>query len=459
MDTEQGRCRLYGCDRVQHRREKGGASRHVDRRECGQGARARRKPEATTEPPKPAASKSKAKANSKTDFGVFGGLPYAEELHGSSRSRMRSQGNAGARRGRDAIKSKAGTEILALIQKANEAGFMEPARSMRAYFRVAPVHAGAAEKGTYSANYLLIAPHDRAIVRNLIMPAALANAEVYREHPERLAEIVEAYRPIALAAMEAAKGFKPPKAVIAPTFARCPPEKQMTVVMFGVQVWPLIDGELPEGYIGNAFVPYDDYEQICAASWWFNDLMGELAKRKKKDQSIAIGKLCRWQRDYITRNCPDDAKKAIAVYDLVRYFANLLESQPRAQSTICRPHRNGRGPLGLGRPFGQHPDHRGLDRPIEDGAAAIGMRRRKEHGTARGDDWTPSGMPSLPAPHSMPGIGRQIGQIRSSFETSHAGGQAPHRPRRARRLGSIAATSPHWRAEALRPGDHLRSVF
>jgi hypothetical protein len=172
------------------------------------------------------------------------------------------------------INARGGKEIWSLILAAIDAGFLTATDICfsKATLRILFPSANRA----YCGRFNLAVPRDRANVRDIILPAAIANREAVLVEPEQLEAIVNAHQQRLIGADQAARKQQR----VADALAAMPDNEQ-EIIMFGERIWPNLDSS--SSY---------DYDQVRAAVWYFHDLNGWLEQSpiaKNRPEPLAPG--------------------------------------------------------------------------------------------------------------------------------------------------------------------------
>lgn len=205
---------------------------------------------------------------------------------------------------------------------AIDAGFLTPTdiafggAGLRILFPGAPKY--------YCARYDLTDSKIREMVREQIMPAAVARREFVLSDQAKLEEIVNCY----LKEMRTAERYAAHEKRAAIALSVLPSNEQ-EVFVYGVRLWPSTDA---------AFGSYD-YDQLCAAVWYFHDIDGWLQGRRvsndPRSRAVIARLSTKWLEAYIARAYRDEPKPKIQkVYQLVHLIARLLEDNPDGEWVI-----------------------------------------------------------------------------------------------------------------------------
>jgi hypothetical protein len=161
-------------------------------------------------------------------------------------------------------------------------------------------------------------PKHRMQIRDVIMPAAIANAQAVIERPNEIEAIVAAHvQAQATAARQAAIEHKLAEAV------QRMPATEYQIVGFGQTLWPRLDDR--QGTY--------DFDQVRAAVWTFRDLDNWL-KMVTVDsgvgsRAIRIRLSTKWYGEYLLRTQRDSPVRKII--SLVQHITRLMEQAPEGE--------------------------------------------------------------------------------------------------------------------------------
>jgi len=220
---------------------------------------------------------------------------------------------------------RAAKEILELAQRSVEAGFLTEAdkafQSFTAYmlFPNCPL--------AFGSRYKLLDRDQRQEVTTRIMPAAIARKEEILKEPHRIEVILAEYWQ-----NERSKAVSSKANILTAAL----PEGQARVVIHGKILWPIVH-------------PGDnhDYDQLCAAAWYFRDMRDWMrqAKLSVGSEAIYIRQSVRWYTQALDRKFPPgDPHRAWlkTIFQLVSEFATLMEKSPEGE-TILPEYENSHG--------------------------------------------------------------------------------------------------------------------
>ncbi len=152
----------------------------------------------------------------------------------------------------------------------------------------------------------------RAHVRDIVMPAAIANRDAILAAPERIEEILAAH------AHNTRKVVTERK--LTETLRQMPAEQQHEITVFGERLWPCPPT--------SAY----DYDQLRAAIWYFRDINNWLESshvgRSIGSRALTIRHSTRWPWEYANRALGTDRAKMQKVYQLIDHITHLLETNP-----------------------------------------------------------------------------------------------------------------------------------
>lgn len=220
------------------------------------------------------------------------------------------------------IKVRGGKEIWPLILTAIDAGFLTATETgfTKATLRILFPCGDRA----YCGRFDLANVKERQHVRDHIMPAALAKRDAILASPDQLESIVALHwQRHQEATREAVANQKVADAL------RAMPTDQRAVMMYGVRLWPRVE---------HQFGTYD-YDQICAAIWYFRDfdgwVQGGISGKTPGSRAIIARLSTRWPQEYIDRAyTPETRGKIKKVYQLVHLLARLLEENPEGECVV-----------------------------------------------------------------------------------------------------------------------------
>jgi hypothetical protein len=221
-----------------------------------------------------------------------------------------------------AAKARGGKELWSLILASIDAGLLTRTESVFSKLSLRILVPDCPK--SFAMEFDLGRSKDRQRVRDEIMPAAMLNREAVIAEPHRLPEILTEHRTRqAQASRDAAAKQRLADAV------RTMPAEQQEIVMFGERLWPRVE---------HQFGTYD-YDQICAAIWYFRDLdgwvQGGLSGKTPGSRAIIARLSTRWPQEYIDRALsPDTRGKIKKVYQLVHLLARLLEENPEGECVV-----------------------------------------------------------------------------------------------------------------------------
>jgi hypothetical protein len=139
----------------------------------------------------------------------------------------------------------------------------------------------------------LINQKHREHVRDVIMPAAIANKEAILKSPREIDRIIAEHLKATAATVQKEAAEKKVVAAI-----KALPAREREVIFYGERMWPVVN-------------PTYDFDQLCAAIWSFQDLNRWLLQTP--DNSVGSrGRIIRfttkWMQEYINRMVPSEAE-------------------------------------------------------------------------------------------------------------------------------------------------------
>jgi hypothetical protein len=142
----------------------------------------------------------------------------------------------------------------------------------------------------------LINQKHREHVRDVIMPAAIANKEAILKSPREIDRIIAEHLKATAATVQKEAAEKKVVAAI-----KALPAREREVIFYGERMWPVVN-------------PTYDFDQLCAAIWSFQDLNRWLLQTP--DNSVGSrGRIIRfttkWMQEYINRMVPSEAGSRI----------------------------------------------------------------------------------------------------------------------------------------------------
>jgi hypothetical protein len=243
-------------------------------------------------------------------------LPRGEEAYA-----ILANGKARATIGRICSKKGAGQEIWNLILAAIDHGFLTQTDadittlSVRALFPNSP-------RGWW-LKYNLTNQKHREHVRDVIMPAAIANKEAILKSPCEIDRIIAEHFKATAATVQKEAAEKKVVAAI-----KALPAREREVIFYGERMWPVAN-------------PTYDFDQLCAAIWSFQDLNRWLLQTP--DNSVGSrGRIIRfttkWMQEYINRMVPSEAGSRIKkIYLLIDKLSRALENNPNGECRVPPP--------------------------------------------------------------------------------------------------------------------------
>lgn len=152
-----------------------------------------------------------------------------------------------------AVEGRGGKDIWALILQALDGGLLKPTSTAYQDVTLRLILPGLSLG--YCHRFDLAQPADRAKVRDLILPAAIANRDAILASPQDAQAIIEGH----LRRQDETRRQESERRRVETEIQRMPPD-EMEVVMYGVRLWPRPAGELY------------DYRELRSGIWWFRDL-------------------------------------------------------------------------------------------------------------------------------------------------------------------------------------------
>jgi hypothetical protein len=175
---------------------------------------------------------------------------------------------------------------------------------------------------TFWQKYNLTDARSRVHVRDVIMPAAIANREAILAAPKQIEEILAAHmRKEGIAARQANEERKHAEAL------QRLPSTECEVIIFGERLWPRPD---------NATY---DFDQLRAAVWYFRDLNTWLSGSRDGasvgSRALILRLTTKWFGEYVQRAIESsrDQAKIRRVFTLIDQLTRLLERNPEGE---CR---------------------------------------------------------------------------------------------------------------------------
>jgi hypothetical protein len=220
------------------------------------------------------------------------------------------------------VNAPGGKEVWSLILTAIDAGFLTPTETEFTSATLCILFPRGDR--TYCRRFNLANAKDRQQVIARIMPAALANQDAVLAAPGQLEQIVAAYwQRRQDVAREAAARERVSAAL------QAMPADQREVFMFDTRLWPRVDPQHGEY----------DYDQLCAACWYFVDLdawlSGSISGKSPGSRAIITRLSTRWMQEYIDRSYSVEARGKIKkVYQIVQLIAGLLERNPEGRCVV-----------------------------------------------------------------------------------------------------------------------------
>jgi hypothetical protein len=213
------------------------------------------------------------------------------------------------------LETSAGKEIWELILTAFDQGFIRPSRaSEKHHFSARMLFTDSPVRSELSALDLSKSEH-RKRLREVILPAAIANREAILAAPARIMEIIEAHDRKTREAVEK----KEQERQIAEAVSKMLPGHE-EIITFGEHLWPAN---------GNFY----DYDQVRAAVWYFREIEGFLVGSSGPDSvtscAIKIRQSIKWLWEYAYYR--SDQKKMHTVLDLVDKITRLWERNPEGK--------------------------------------------------------------------------------------------------------------------------------
>lgn len=218
------------------------------------------------------------------------------------------------------VQARGGREIWSLILQAIDEGFVT-----RNDMALATVTARVLFPGSPRAwwqRYDLTNQKHRTELRDVIMPAAIANKEAILKAPHDIERILRLHaHNQAVAAEKEAKQRKIDAA------RKVMPANQSDIVMFGEWLWPA-----PEATY--------DYDQLCCAIWMFEDLnrwfslstVGQGAGSRAQMMRFTT----KWISEYINHRSGAylTYTKITKIYTLIDHLSRLLERNPGGECRV-----------------------------------------------------------------------------------------------------------------------------
>jgi hypothetical protein len=266
-------------------------------------------PEPSTFPDRPSVPPAKVAVPRRSPFY---GLPRAEEVYATfTDSRTRSTIGV-------AIADHGGKEIWSLILCAIDHGFLTPTDMTLA--KVTARILFPAMPRSWCQKFDLTNTKIRIRVRDILMPAAIANRDAILAAPNRIEEILEAHmRQQAMVVRQADDEQRSAAAVHRLPSAEC------EIVIFGERLWPRAD---------NATY---DFDQLRCAVWYFRDLNTWLSGSRDGanvgSRALILRLTTKWFGEYVPRafaNSQDQAKIR-RVFTLIDSLTRLLEQNPHGE--------------------------------------------------------------------------------------------------------------------------------
>lgn len=221
-----------------------------------------------------------------------------------------------------ALRGRGGKVIWSLILQAIDEGFLRRTETQFATANLRILFPGIPK--AFGAKFDLTSVDKRQQVRDIVMPAAIANREVIIASPEQMESILITHAQRQHEAVrEQATRRRVDEAV------RAMPSDQREVIVYGVRLWPRIE---------HRFGSYE-YDQLCAAIWYVKDLdawlQGGASGNSVRSRVILIRHSTRWPEEYIERSIGvDERTKIKKLYQLVHTIAGLLESNADGECII-----------------------------------------------------------------------------------------------------------------------------
>jgi hypothetical protein len=247
---------------------------------------------------------------------VIGKLPRGDEVYAIFASRQ-----SRAMLGRVCRKGSAGKEIWDLILVAVDNGFLAQTN-----IRVETVTARVLFPNSprvWWQKFNLTNQKHREHVRDVIMPAAIANKEAILKSPREIDRIITEHLKATAATVQKEAAEKKVVAAI-----KALPAREREVIFYGERMWPVVN-------------PTYDFDQLCAAIWSFQDLNRWLLQTP--DNSVGSrGRIIRfttkWMQEYINRMVPSEAGSRIKkIYLLIDKLSRALENNPHGECRVPPP--------------------------------------------------------------------------------------------------------------------------
>lgn len=232
------------------------------------------------------------------------GLPRADEVYAVYREKNTRSLISSAARGRG------GKEVWSLVLAALDQGFLTPTDmalrrevTARILFPTAPA--------AWGRKYDLGDRKTVAHVRDVIMPAAIANKEAILAAPDKIAEILARHEQQNRKAQVVQRQVAAVSAL---------PNHQQEIVVFGERLWPAPPSAMY------------DYDQLRAAVWYFRDintwLESSIVGKTVGSRANTIRHTTKWPWEYASRNLSHDRAKMQKVYSLIDELTRLMERRP-----------------------------------------------------------------------------------------------------------------------------------
>jgi hypothetical protein len=214
------------------------------------------------------------------------------------------------------LKQRGGADLWPLILDAIDGGVLaqtdlythhrSPA-SLRLLFPWMPPN------NRYALEFDLANPRHRQMIRDDVLPIAIANKKAIMANPDLLERLVydeRQRRKNAVLNEKALASLKPDEA---------------HVIMFGTRLWPQLDTK------GGAYA----YDQVVTAVCWFRHL-NDCMTGDPHSRAIQIRQSTRWIADFVNRHVKDaDLRwKLKQVFQLVHSASVALENSPSAECRV-----------------------------------------------------------------------------------------------------------------------------